>query len=349
MCKHYIYDYEACRHSKLMGKELCWEAQVDSYCFCLSLSSWLFPGDSHHPFRIHTLMRGLCRDCDERQRNNVRRDYGDFTSQPAHGAESSQMQASDYSSGGLNEPPVRSPEQSYQPHGYQAQVQMNYSSPQPRAPGSSQIPSYGYARRLHHARFVGQPSRQPSNRQNTSESTISSSSDPSAYELQVSLGDRDSFRSENGRPRAAPRNVRPEPSPYELQTSLSNSDTVHPVGQRERVTQDNNNNNNNNTDIPRGRSRRRRPRRHNAVRDSRRGNLDVMDRLPRPAPEPRNYDRPVPRRVATLRGERPANLSLPSSPIDRADTVSPLTESDLRAPEVQIPEYDEYPEYPEFI
>jgi hypothetical protein len=245
---------------------------------------------------------------------------------------------------------VRAPDRSYQPDGYQAQAQMSYSAPQQRAPGSSQIPSYGYARRLHHARFVGQPSRlqvshgrdgieltnlQASNSQNSG--STSNFSDPSPYELQVSLSNSGNPRSESRSPRAAPRNIRAEPSPYELQASLSNNDNSHSVDERQEGAQDNT-------------SRSGGPRRQRARRHAHRGNMDIMDRLPRPAPEPRHYERrPVPRRVAALQGERSVDFLQSRSPIDRAQTVSPLSESDLRAPFVPIPEYDEYPEHPEYI
>ncbi|RGP79738.1 hypothetical protein FLONG3_2182 [Fusarium longipes] len=318
MCKYYVYDYESCRHNKLLREERCLEDQVNGYCFCLPLSSWLYPNSTHRKVTVHTTMRGLCHECDNRQRSNNRRDYGNFNSQSAPGVR--QTQASDYSCGGLNESPVRAPDRSYQPGGYRAEAQMSYSSPQPRAPGSSQTPSYGYARRLHRDRFVGQPSRlQASNRQNSNGST-SIFSEPSPYELQVYFSNSDNSHPEDANPRAGTSNE--EPSPYELQVSLGNSDGPYPENGSPRATTS------------------------NSSSSARRGNMDIMDRLPRPAPESSHSKRrPVPRRVAALRGERSVKPSKSSSPIDRSQTVSPLTESDLRAPHVSIPEYDEYPEY----
>ncbi|KAF5241210.1 hypothetical protein FAUST_3892 [Fusarium austroamericanum] len=149
--------------------------------------------------------------------------------------------------------------------------------------------------------------------------------DPSPYELQVSS---ESSRVESESLRATSHDIRAEPSPYELQASLSNSDSVGSTSRDQEGNQDNTGN--------KGRPRRR----------ARRGNMDVMDRLPRPAPEPRDCERPpVHDRVAALRGERRCRSTSRSS-IGRSQAVSPLTESDLRAPFVPIPEHDEYPEYP---
>ncbi|RGP70617.1 hypothetical protein FSPOR_3918 [Fusarium sporotrichioides] len=306
MCKYHVYDYASCRHNELIRKERCWQDQVDGCFSCFSLYDWLYPSGTHCKVTIHTTMTGSCRYCDEHQRNSTRRNYGNFITQPIYGVGSSQetiqTQVSDYSCGGLNERPVRAPERSYQPGGYRAQDQMSYPSPQQREPGSSQIPSYGYARRLHRARFVSQPSRlqSPSNRQNHNRSANNFS----------------------------------DPSPYELQVSLNNNGSVRSVSEHQDGTGDDTDN-----------SRSERPRRH-----ARRGRMDVMDRLPRPAPEPVDGERPpVHNRVAALRGERRAKSSRSRSPIDRSQAVSPLTESDLRAPFVPIPEYDEYPERPPYI
>ncbi|KAM0305529.1 hypothetical protein HYE67_008544 [Fusarium culmorum] len=277
-------------------------------------------------------MIGSCRDCIEHQMNTTRGKYGNFVTQPmssvggARGA--SQTQASDYSCGGLNERPVRAPERSYQPDGYQPEDQMSYPALEQSAPESSGIPSYGYAKQLYRSRFLGQPSRLqlPSNCQNKNRS-VNNFLDPSPYELQVSS---ESSRVESESPRATSHDIRAEPSPYELQASLSNSDSVGSTSGDQEGNQDNTGN--------KGRPRRR----------ARRGNMDVMDRLPRPAPEPRDSERPpVHDRVAALRGERRGRPTSRSS-IGRSQAVSPLTESDLRAPFVPIPEHDEYPEYPEY-
>ncbi|KAG8350801.1 hypothetical protein FVEN_g11106 [Fusarium venenatum] len=308
-------------------------------------------------------MTGSCHECDEHQRNSTRRDYGNFVTQSSYGVESSQgagqTQASDYSCGGLNERPVRTPDRTYQPNGYQAEeAQMSYPSPQQRETRSLQIPSYGYARQIHRARFVAQPSRlqvshgrdgieliniqAPSNRQNNNRS-VNNFSDPSPYELEVSLRNRESLRVKSRNLTATPHRTHSEPSLHELQVSPSNSDNARSVSEHQEDTQDDTGNN-----------RSGRPR-----HQFRRGNMDVMDRLPRPAPSPIDGERPpVNNRVAALRGERRTRSSRPSrpsrpsrtnSPVDRSQTVSPLTESDLSAPFVHIPEYDEYPEYPPFI
>ncbi|QPC75084.1 hypothetical protein HYE68_005836 [Fusarium pseudograminearum] len=344
MCKYHVYYYASCRHNKLIRTDRCWEDQVNGCFTCFSLSSWLYPSGTHCKVTIRTTMTGSCRDCIEQQRNITRGHYGNFVTQPTCGVGGSrgvsQAQASDYSCGGLNERPVRAPERSYQPGGYQPEDQMSYSAPEQSAPESSGIPSYGYAKQLYRARFLGQPSRLqvshgrdgieltnlqlPSNRQNNNRS-VNNFSDPSPYELQVS---NESSHVESESTRATSHDIRTEPSPYELQASLSKSNNV-------RTTSGNQDNTSN----------RRRPRRH-ARRRARRGNMDVMDRLPRPAPEPRDGERPpVHDRVAALRGER-RGRSMSRSSIGRSQAVSPLTESDLRAPFVPIPEHDEYPEYP---
>ncbi|KAF4962692.1 hypothetical protein FSARC_9253 [Fusarium sarcochroum] len=73
--------------------------------------------------------------------------------------------------------------------------------------------------------------------------------------------------------------------------------------------------------------------RQGAVRGRPRGRGVVVDRLPRPPP--RNWTAaPVPGRMASLR-----------DPINRAQTVSPLNEDDMRAPFVPIPAHDEYAGY----
>ncbi|OBS26668.1 hypothetical protein FPOA_00610 [Fusarium poae] len=275
-------------------------------------------------------MTGSCHECYEHQRNSTRRNYGNFVTQPTYDGSSQgagQTQASDYSCGGLNERPVRTPDRTYQPDGYQVEAQMSYPSPQQGETQSSQIPSYGYARQLHRARFVARPSRlqAPSDRQNDNRS-VNNFSDPSPYELEVSLSNKESFRV-NSRNLTATPNV-----------PINNSDNAPSVGEHQEGTRDNTGNN-----------RSERPH-----RQSRRGNMEIMDRLPRPAPGPRDGERPpVNDRVAALRGGRRARSSKStrptSSPVDRSMTISPLTESDLSAPFVRVPEYDEYPEYPPFI
>ncbi|KAM0237947.1 hypothetical protein ACHAPO_003822 [Fusarium lateritium] len=351
MCKYHIRNYTSCRHNKLIRKESCWQDQMEGCFSCFSLSSWLYPSGTHLKVTIHTTMTGSCHVCDKYQRNNTRRDYGNFVTQSSYGVESSQgagqTQASDYSCGGLNERPVRTPDRTYQPDGYQAEAQMSYPSPQQRETGSLQIPSYGYARQLHRARFVAQPSRlqAPSNRQNNNRS-VNNFSDPSPYELEVSFGNRESFRVKSRNLTATPRRTHTEPSQHELQVSPSNSGNARSLSEHQEGTRDDTGNN-----------RSERPR-----HQFRRGNMDVMDRLPRPAPSPIDGERPpVNNRVAALRGERrtrssksskpsrPSRPSRPDLPVDRSQTVSPLTESDLSAPFVHIPEYDEYPEYPPFI
>ncbi|CZS75834.1 hypothetical protein SNK03_000705 [Fusarium graminearum] len=199
--------------------------------------------------------------------NITRGEYGNFVTQPmssvggSQGA--SQTQAPDYSCGGLNERPVRAPERSYQPDGYQPEDQMSYPAPEQSAPEYSGIPSYGYAKQLYRSRFLGQPSRLqlPSNRQNKNRS-VNNFLDPSPYELQVSS---ESSRVESESLRATSHDIRADPSPYELQASLSNSDSVGSTSGDQEGNQDNTGN--------KGRPRRR----------ARRGNMNVMDRLPRPA------------------------------------------------------------------
>lgn len=344
MCKYHVYYYASCRHSKLIRTDRCWEDQVDGCFTCFSLSSWLYPSGTHCKLTIRTTVIGSCRDCIEHQMNITRGEYGNFVTQPmssvggSQGA--SQTQAPDYSCGGLNERPVRAPERSYQPDGYQPEDQMSYPAPEQSAPEYSGIPSYGYAKQLYRSRFLGQPSRLqvshgrdgieltnlqlPSNRQNKNRS-VNNFLDPSPYELQVSS---ESSRVESESLRATSHDIRTDPSPYELQASLSNSDSVGSTSGDQEGNQDNTGN--------KGRPRRR----------ARRGNMNVMDRLPRPASEPRDCERPpVHDRVAALRGERRCRPTSRSS-IGRSQAVSPLTESDLRAPFVPIPEHDEYPEYP---
>ncbi|KAM0265066.1 hypothetical protein ACHAPA_007926 [Fusarium lateritium] len=73
--------------------------------------------------------------------------------------------------------------------------------------------------------------------------------------------------------------------------------------------------------------------RRNAVRGRQVGNKVIMDRLPRPAPDPDRYYRANP---------PSARLMQAQDVIDRSMTVSPLTADDMRAPYVEIPLEDEY-------
>nr|CEG04706.1 unnamed protein product [Fusarium clavum] len=343
MCQSYINEYESCHHNKLDRKDQCWQNFIETHFSFLA--SCFYPPGSHKDVKLFNPVHGMCDSCNKRNQQNTRRDYGGFTAQETHGVGSSrgmeQLQASDYSCGGLNEPPLRSPENSYQPQaypaqGHQPQAQTNNPSQPSRALGSRALdsgeapqPGYGYARALHYQRFVSQPSRQPSNLQHSNRNAFANSngfinsSEPTPYEIQATAGSRDSILSENGRSPAQRtlRPLTPVPSPQELEHYLNNSDSVDSLSAAAKKTT--------------GSRTRRRPRKFGT-----RGNLDIMDRLPRPAPRPGHCERiPVPSRVAALRREH-----CPSS-IDRSQTVSPLTESDLRAPFVPIPLYDEYPEY----
>ncbi|KAJ4016630.1 hypothetical protein NW752_003757 [Fusarium irregulare] len=383
MCQIYINEYESCHHNKLDRTEPCWQSFIETYL--PFLAACLYPTGSHGDVRIPNPVHGMCDSCTKRNQQNTRRDYGGFTAQLTaqltQSAESSrdmaqvqasvypwgQIQPSDYSCGGLNVPPMRSPENSYQPQayptqGHQHQAQAN-NPPQPnralgsRALGSEEAPrpGYGYARALQYQRYVSQPSRQPSNHRHSNSNSFVNSSEPSPYEIQATVGRRDSILSENGRAPAqrtrrplspipspyeieatvgrrdsilsengrAPaqhtrRPLSPIPSPHELEHSLNNSDSVDSLSAAAKKT-------------TRSRTRRR------PKKSGTRGNVEIKDKLPRPAPEPGHCEqKPVPRRVATLRREHG-----PSS----IDPVSPLTESDLSAPFVTIPEHDQYPEY----
>ncbi|KAJ4137584.1 hypothetical protein NW768_003172 [Fusarium equiseti] len=363
MCQHYINEYESCHHNKLDRKDQCWQNLIETHFSFLA--SCLYPPGSHKDVRLFNPVHGMCDACNKRNQQSTRRNYGGFTAQSTHGVGTSrgmeqvqasinpwrQIQPSDYSCGGLNEPPMRSPENSYQPQayptqGHQPQAQADNPSQPHKTLGSRALVSgdaprsgYGYARALHYQRFVSQPARQvshgpdgieltnlqPSNLRHSNRNAFANSngfinsSDPTPYEIQATVGSRDSILSENGRSPAR-RTLTPIPSPHELEYSLNNSDSVDSLSAAAKKT-------------TRVRTRRR-PRKFGT-----RGNLDIMDRLPRPAPEPGHCERiPVPSRVATLRREH-------GSSIDRSQTVSPLTESDLRAPFVPIPLYDEYPEY----
>ncbi|RBR08172.1 uncharacterized protein FIESC28_10364 [Fusarium coffeatum] len=365
MCQSYINEYESCHHNKLDRKEKCWQNFVETHLSFLA--ACLYPTGSHNDVKISNPVHGMCDSCTKRNQQNTRRDYGGFTAQLTaqltQGVGSSrgmaqvqasvypweQIQPSDYSCGGQNEPPVRSPENSYQPRayptqGHQHQAQANNPSQPDRALGSRALeseetprPGYGYARALQYQRYVSQPSRQvshgpdgieltnlqPSNLRHSNSNGFVNSSEPSPYEIEATVGRRDSILSENGRAPAqrTRRPLSPIPSPHELEYSLNNSDSVDSLSAAAKKTTSS--------------RTRRRPKKSGT-----RGNLEIKDKLPRPAPNPGHCEQnPVPRRVATLRREHG-----PSS-IDRSQTVSPLTESDLRAPFVPIPEHDEYPEH----